>query len=692
GDGKIFLGCSDTFLRAYDAKNGTLLWETPTTSEYWNYGMAYGDGKVFHATVDGNMYAWDADTGELVWTYNPGTFFSAFSSSTAYAYGIVYSMNTDTYLYAVNGTTGKLIWQAKGPGVSYPGTVAIADGKIYSQMGENIYRDYETGEYAYSEYNCYDAYTGELIWTLPLETDAPMNYQCIAYGNLYVIPTVSSTKTGEYEYSFSKGRELWCISSEVADWSMLLSDPENSASGAGPTDLKLKWKFDADSAIVSPATLVDGICYVGCLDSNIYAIDVTTGTELWKFKTDDQVRSQVAVVDGRLYTGADDGNVYCLDAATGNLIWTGSEPTDSLIHDSLVRSSPTVSGDKLYVGSLDGNVYCYSISSGDLIWTYATGGTVHATPAAVDNEVYITAAIPYVKGLVIKLDADSGNQIWNFTLPYFNWYSSAIYASPTVAEGVVYARSDFHYTFAINASTGEEIWKYDGRYNPSTPQQVAGTALYDAVVYKYGKVYFNDYYGIVCLNATDATELWYTYLARETMSQGATYSYNRIYVVTDAKVLYVLDALTGEKLSYYAELGLSRSSPTPYNGELYVTSTNFGVYCFEEAPPAELYTPPPETTYPTAEEIAQNVIDNLPTSPSANDIAQEIINQLPADPEYPNVPTAEEVAQAVVNQLPETQEATESPQYTTMELVILVAVIVAIIVGLVSILALKKQK
>ncbi|MCW4014936.1 MAG: PQQ-binding-like beta-propeller repeat protein [Candidatus Bathyarchaeota archaeon] len=693
GDGKLFFGCSDSFLRAYDATNGALLWETPTTSTEWIYGMAYGDGKVFHAAIDGKMYGWDADTGKLLWTYDPNTFFSTFSSSTAYAYGIVYSMNTDTHLYAVNGTTGELIWRAKGPGVAYPGTVVIADGKVYAQMGENIYRDYDTGEYAYSEYNCYDAYTGELIWTLPMENDAPMSYHCIAYGNLYVIPTVSSTKTGEYTYSYALGRELWCISSEVKDWSMLLSDPENSADGAGPTDIMLKWKFDADAAVVSPPTLVDGVCYFGCLDSNIYAIDAADGTELWRFKTDHQVRSQLAVLNGRVYTGADDGNVYCLDAATGNLIWTASEPADGLTHNSLVRSSPTVSGDKLYVGSLDGNVYCYSISSGDLIWTYATGGTVHATPAVVDNEVYITAAIPYVKGLLIKLNADTGTQIWNFTLPYFYFYSSAIYASPTVADGVVYARSDFRYTFAVNASTGEEIWMYDGRHNPSTPEQAGATGLYDAVLYKYGKVYFNDYYGIVCLNATDASELWYTYLARETYSQGVTYSYNRLYVVTETKVLYVLDALTGEKLSYYADIGMSKSSPTPYNGELYVSSMNFGIHCFTEALPAEQYTSPPEPTYPTADEIAQKVLDNLPANPSANDIAQEIVNQLPADPEYPDVPTAEEVAQAVVNKLPEQQQATETPaEYTTIDLAILAAVIVAIIVGLVSFFALRKQK
>ncbi len=93
------------------------------------------------------------------------------------AYGMVYEHNQDTYVYAINADTGELVWRAKGPGIGYSNTLSIADGKVYVQMGEYQYRDFETGEYAYPEYNCYDAYTGELIWTFPMENNAPFNSQ-----------------------------------------------------------------------------------------------------------------------------------------------------------------------------------------------------------------------------------------------------------------------------------------------------------------------------------------------------------------------------------------------------------------------------------------------------------------------------------------------------------------------------------
>jgi len=70
--------------------------------------------------------------------------------------------------------------------------------------------------------------------------------------------------------------------------------------------------------------------------------------------------------------------------------------------------------------------------------------------------------------------------------------------------------------------------------------------------------------------------------------------------------------------------------------------------------------------------------------PSAEEIAQETISQLPA---YPDVPSATEVAQETISQLPAYPEI---PAYLTIDLAIIAAVAIAIIIGLYSII--KKQK
>jgi hypothetical protein len=73
-------------------------------------------------------------------------------------------------------------------------------------------------------------------------------------------------------------------------------------------------------------------------------------------------------------------------------------------------------------------------------------------------------------------------------------------------------------------------------------------------------------------------------MSRENLAQGLSYAYGRIYTVNEAGALYVLDSLTGEKLSYYEFGNLQMHSiPTPYNGSLYVATNDWNLYRFDEA-------------------------------------------------------------------------------------------------------------
>jgi len=597
GDGKLFVGTGDNFMRAIDVKTGNTIWTTPVTSASI-YGMSYVDGKLIFGGLDNNMRAWNATTGKLLWTYNPGTWYGQWASATGAAYGMVYEHNQDNYVYAINATTGELVWRAKGPGIGYSNTLSIADGKVYVQMGEKQYRDFATGEYAYSEYDCFNAYTGELVWSLPMENGAPFNLQCVAYGNLYVCPTVSTQVPGVWTYTFGGAGsigEVWCISSQVKDWPMFLNDPAHTADGAGPTNLQLKWKFQADSSIVSSPTIVNGVCYFGSLNRSIYAIDANSGTKLWNFTTDHMVKSTVAVVNSKVYTGADDGNIYCLDAATGAKLWQTNASgikinpiAQAFLGTDFPRSSPMVVEGRVYVGSLDGNIYCLDAYSGTVAWKFQTGGPVVATPTIVDNAIYIPSCTPIPTGKFYKLDLN-GNVIWNLTIPYVLdktlGSGNFLMASATVAPdlGMVFLRNGLRLNYALNATTGATIWTYDGRYNPGTPFQSGGVSQIQTMLYKYGTLYFNDFYGITALNALNGSEVWHAYLSRESLAQGLSYAYGRVYTVNEAGALYVLDSLTGEKLSYYEFGNLQMHSiPTPYNGSLYVATNDWNLYRFDE--------------------------------------------------------------------------------------------------------------
>jgi outer membrane protein assembly factor BamB len=595
------------YIIGVDAETGKTLWTNTIPSlGWWSYGASVIDGVFGHGDLNGNFYGWNITTGELLWTYNPGTYYNEWACASGAAYGMFYEKNQDTYTYAINATTGELVWKYKGPGVSYSNSLMIAGGKVYAQTGENQYADFATGEPGHSEFACLDAYTGEVIWIEPWENGPPNSQQCIAYGKLFIAPTVSTFHLGVHVYSQTEGAlsEIWCIGDKPEDWSMFLSDPENSGFGDGPTNLELNWKAPTGAILLSPA-IVDGVVYAGSLNGNIYAFNANTGAQKWSYSIGDiGFSSTPAVVNGKLYTGADNGKVYCLNAETGTKLWEADAggvqmPAISLVGLS-AAGSPTVVGDRVYVAAANKLLYCLNAVSGAVIWSYnATGDLSAITPTVVDGAVYLGANGVGTEGgfHVMKLNAVTGAEIFNVVLRGFSggfavYMSGNTITSVTVGGGIVFARGQYRYNYALNATTGEVIWMIDGKYNVGYPGQAQGNKQCSPMLYKYGVVYFQDYYGITAVNALDGTELWHTYLSRETHSPGLSYSYGRIYTVNEAGGLYVLDALSGEKLSFYQfEHTSLKSVPTPYNGSLYVCCADYNLYCFEEAPATQATGP-----------------------------------------------------------------------------------------------------
>ena len=106
------------------------------------------------------------------------------------------------------------------------------DGKVYATTGQRVSYDPYTLEYGESEFACLDAFTGDLVWKLPIETHAPRDSIAIAYGNLYIIPGyIEEMKMDDYITL----DEVWAIGTD--SWSMWRSDSENTGTGqSGPTE------------------------------------------------------------------------------------------------------------------------------------------------------------------------------------------------------------------------------------------------------------------------------------------------------------------------------------------------------------------------------------------------------------------------------------------------------------------------
>lgn len=376
----------------------------------------------------------------------------------------------------------------------------------------------------------------------------------------------------------------------------------------------------------------------------MYAVDANTGKMMWNCSFGFPMKSTPAVANGMVYTGGDDGNVYALNANTGSKVWQTSvggvavnpvsgvfnDPFSALLAMDNSRSSPRISGNTLYLGSLDGNLYALNANTGAVLWKYQTGGPILATPSISYDGIYVAASTPAPNGTFYKLDL-SGKLIWQTTIPYVlnetTPSGNFLLAAPTIAPdlGMVFLRNGFRLNYGINATTGAIMWTYDGRYNAGTPGQTGGIMQLVSPLYEYGKIYINDFYGICCLNAATGEQVWYTYLSREDLAQGLAYSYSRIYSVNELGVVYVLDALTGNKTSFY-QLGNSQmhSAPSLYGGNLYVGNQGWTLYCLADASvlysaaqvevPSSTPTPTPTVApTPTPAQTATTVPTAAPT-------------------------------------------------------------------------------
>jgi len=581
GDGKVFPGSFEPHQMALDAKTGKEIWDTETTGAM-TFSGSYYQGKFLKAGEHDNTFCcFDASTGKVLWTFNPGTQYGYWVSGCAAAYGKVYELNKDGYLYALDVSTGQLVWKYKGPGfLFWPGWPVVADGKVYATTGERASSDPITGEYSKSEFACLDAYTGKLLWKLPIEAHAPRESVAVAYGNLYLIPGYIEENTMD---SYITLNEVWAIGTK--SWPMWRHDPAHTGTGqSGPLNLTLWWKFTTGGGVVSSPSVVDGKVYVGSEDKNVYCLDARSGRLLWNFTTGFRIKSSPAVVDGRVYVGPDDGSVYCLDAKNGSLIWNEYAGGYIPAHfDAVARlcSSPTVIEDKVYVGSLDTYVYCFDAGSGNVVWTRKTGGYITSSPAVVDGAIYITSQEP-ASGALYKLDANSGGVIWKLEIPYqlTAERGTDMHASPTVADGMVFTSANKDYYYGVNATTGKIQWTY--RVTMGTEAGLGGF-LIGSMAYHDGKLFLVDQFFIDCVDAKSGRSIWKSWLGGE-IYVSPTYARGKVYVACDRRAIYVLNATNGDKLSYFETGSNCWSSPTIYEGRVYIGNHDWKVYCLADYP------------------------------------------------------------------------------------------------------------
>jgi len=381
---------------------------------------------------------------------------------------------------------------------------------------------------------------------------------------------------------------------------------------------------------------------------------------------------------------------YGFSMNTGKYLWGPTDPEHYL--NTYVGTESTIAYDVFISAGVSGIAYAYNATTGDFLWEY------HAVDAyqeilwanswwvkpmfVTDGKLYLahmehSSIDPKPRGApFICLDMITGDEIWRadglFRQTY--WGSNAIIGDSIIATMDVYDQRVYAIGKGPSATTVEA---------PLTAITQGRSATIRGKVTDVSPGTEDIKLKLRFPNGVPA-------VADESMSKWMLYVYKQFECPADVKGVEVFLKILDPNGEYYGvhvttdEKGRFSHMWTPgVVGEYHVTAIFEG---------SESYYPSEETTVfgvdqapaeypqpPTAEEIADMTADRT-------------VSKLPA---YPDVPSASEVAQETVNQMPaypEMLDMPEIPAYLTIDLVIIAAVAIAIIIGIVSYLALRKQK
>jgi outer membrane protein assembly factor BamB len=334
---------------------------------------------------------------------------------------------------------------------------------------------------------------------------------------------------------------------------------ENVLKPSNVSSLGVRWRYSTGGNVYSSPAIVDGVAYVGVVNSNggVYALQANTGALLWTYPNAVGVPGSPAVSGGVVYACSADGYVSALDARTGALKWKYG--TIGFNDTGL-----TVANGVVYAGSDDSNVYALDAETGALRWKYNTGRAVVTSPAVANGVVYIGNAN------VLALDANTGALLWSFEVV------GAVFSSPAVEDGVVYVGSGGTdgYLYALNASTGAFLWKYPA-YNDGNA--TAAPLVSNGVVYLGS----TDYY-LYAMDGITGALIWQDYLG-DPIEGDPAIANGVVYVGDYDGNAYSIEAATGTLLWVYSTGGginTPLEAPAVANGVVYFGKYQGDVYAF----------------------------------------------------------------------------------------------------------------
>jgi eukaryotic-like serine/threonine-protein kinase len=368
----------------------TDLYAAATDSPVVAYDASLGETLAYIGTEHGDVLAVNVATGRIVW----GTWLGSPIRATPVVFsGSVWVGTYDSpRIYKLNASTGVVSCSVASPdeieGTPVAATPPGGTGTVY--FGTNDVRTANGPILAVAASNCAIkwSFTG---YTSPAGSWVPISYGVDAANVPLIVFGTSDPDSTVYAVNAVTGAEVWHFATNPP--------PGDYDVGAG--------------AVISPPGangFADGVVYVENKYGTMFALDLTTGTQIWSFNYNQALGisgggvSMAALAGKNLVLGIH-GGLVDINALTGTLLWHDHNPANIA-----VDSSPAIAGATgsqiVAVGDLAGGFDIDSLATGAQLYHYQTGNYITASPAVTDGNILVASA----DGFLYDFAAGGGNE------------------------------------------------------------------------------------------------------------------------------------------------------------------------------------------------------------------------------------------------------------------------------------------
>lgn len=320
------------------------------------------------------------------------------------------------------------------------------------------------------------------------------------------------------------------------------------------------WLLQTGVGVYSSPAYSKGIVYVGDDLGVLSAYDVRDGHRLWQFQTQARIVGTPAADKGVVVVSSADHCIYGLSAKQGKLLWkvTCEEP---------VLGAVTIDGNQCYVGASDHRMRCIDIRKGTVRWVLdGITGYIETKPLVTRRHVVFGAW----DNNLYSADRKTGALQWTWHVDKGSTHYSPAAVWPVEAQGKVFVADPDRALSAIDALTGETVW----RTKQSMVRETVGLSQDGKRIYSKT---MND--SIVCYQTTgnQPIELWATAVGfgYEHAPSMPVERDGVVYGSTKDGMIFALEALSGQLLWRHKVGNSLISTVVPIGkGQVLFTSTD----------------------------------------------------------------------------------------------------------------------